>query len=47
MYTLIFMDMRSIMLLFYVGDLALVANSEEKLSKLVREFDRVCERRWL
>ena len=33
--------------LLFVDDTALVANSEEKLCRLVSEFGRVCERRTL
>ena len=33
--------------LLFAGDTALVADSEEKLGKLVSEFGRVCERRKL
>ena len=31
--------------LLFTGDTALVADSEEKLCRLVSEFGRVCERR--
>ena len=34
-------------LLLFVDDTALVADSEEKLCRLVSEFSRVCERRKL